>query len=326
MKFALGLLQSRQGAEPESQIFQQTIERVQRAEELGFEAVWITEQHFNDFGVCPSPLTFLAHLAGLTSRIRLGTSVVVLSIQNPIRVAENAALVDQLSGGRLDLGIGKGHDQLNYQVFGTRSAENEGRFFEAHEVIKAAWSDNPFTYDGDFYQVERIPLVPRPVQTPHPPIWVASFGNPDTIRFAAENGYPLLPTFSGDSLDEKLGLYRHEFVGEGTPVISLIRTLHVRQEGEEARNDMRRPARWYLKNRPGSSPQTPINELAVERFLNDFGIIGSPEFCRDRIGALERDHNLDYLVCLFGAGGLVHEKTMASMEMFATEVMSEFTN
>jgi alkanesulfonate monooxygenase SsuD/methylene tetrahydromethanopterin reductase-like flavin-dependent oxidoreductase (luciferase family) len=326
MKFAIGLLQSRHNTEPDNLIFRQTVEQVRLAETLGFDCVWLTEQHFTNFGICPDPLTLLAHLAGCTKRIRLGTSVSVLSIHNPISIAEQAALVDQLSCGRLELGIGKGHPRQNYMAFGMEAAESEARFYEAHDVIKRAWLNEEFSFHGKFFNAEKIHIVPRPLQTPHPPIWVASFGNPTMIQFAARNGYPLLHTFTGDSLKTNLELYRSEFVGTASPYMSLSRMVYLEEDGDIARREMRAPARWYIDNNPGKPEKILSYEMAVEEFINKLGIIGSAEECIEQIKCVYQEHNLDYFVCIFGPGGIPHEKIMASMHLFAEKVMPQFSD
>jgi alkanesulfonate monooxygenase SsuD/methylene tetrahydromethanopterin reductase-like flavin-dependent oxidoreductase (luciferase family) len=326
MKFAIGLLQSQTGAFPDGQILRQTVEQVCLAEALGFHSAWFTEQHFNTFGVCPDPLTLVAHLAGMTKRIRLGTSVVVLSIHNPISIAEQVAFVDQLSGGRLDLGIGKGHPRQNYKAFGVEAEKNEARFYEAHDLLKMAWSNEAFSFQGNFFVAEKIRIVPRPAQLPHPPLWVATFGNPDMIRFAAHNGYPLLHTFTGDSLKQNLELYRGEFSGPGAPAMNLIRMAYLEPDGEAARQTMRGPARWYLDNNPGRPALIADYDQAVHDFIHKLGIIGSPQECIETIRGLRAEHHIDYLACIFGPGGVPHEKIMASMRLFAEKVMPEFSD
>jgi alkanesulfonate monooxygenase SsuD/methylene tetrahydromethanopterin reductase-like flavin-dependent oxidoreductase (luciferase family) len=178
MIFSLAILLSQTDDQSARAVFREAVEQVQFAESLGFHAVWMTEQHFNRWGICPDPLTFAAHLAGVTTRIRLGTSVVVLSLHNPVVIAERAALLDQLSDGRLDFGIGKGHARHKYDAFGIDPAENEARFIEAHDLIVKAWTEEEFTFHGQFFHADNIKLSPRPAQQPHPPIWVATFGNP----------------------------------------------------------------------------------------------------------------------------------------------------
>ena len=326
MRFSISLLQSQHGGQSEHTIFCQAIEQVKLAEALGFHAVWMTEQHFNNFGICPDPLTFAAHLAGLTNTIRLCTGVVVLSIHNPVVVAERAAFVDQLSGGRLELGIGKGHAKQNYQAFGMEIGENEERFYEAHDLLKAAWSNEEFSFHGKFFDAEKVRIVPRPHQSPHPPLWVASFGNPAMIGFAARNGYPLLHTFTGESLKKNLDLYRGEYTGTTPPLMTLSRMIYVQENSDRAREDMREPARWYIDNNPGRPAQILSYDLAIDEFITKLGIIGSVAECRDRIQALRAEHHIEHLACIFGPGGVPHEKIMASMRLFAEKVMPEFAD
>ncbi len=326
MKFAVGLLQSQTGSEPDGKIFRQAIEQVRMAEALGFHSAWFTEQHFNSFGVCPDPLTLVAHLAGVTKQIRLGTSVVVLSIHNPVSVAEQVAFVDQLSEGRLDLGIGKGHPRQKYTAFGAEAGENEARFYEAHDLLKKAWLNDEFSFQGQFFRAESIRVVPKPFQLPHPPLWVATFGNPDMIRFAAHNGYPLLHTFTGDSLKQNLELYRAEYSGTAAPAMNLIRMVYIERDGAAAREAMRGPARWYLDNNPGRPALIADYDQAIDDFIKRLGIIGSPDECIETIRGLREEHHIDFLACIFGPGGMAHENIMASMRLFAERVMPAFSD
>jgi alkanesulfonate monooxygenase SsuD/methylene tetrahydromethanopterin reductase-like flavin-dependent oxidoreductase (luciferase family) len=314
LRFAVGLLQSRTDSTPSGLIFRQTVEQVQLAEALGFEAAWFTEQHFNDFGTCPDPLTFAAHLAGMTRTIRLGTAVVVLPIHNPITVAERAALVDQLSGGRLDVGIGKAHPKQNYRAFRIDPEENEDRFREGHDVLVKAWTEPAFSYRGRFLDVEDIRLVPRPLQEPHPPLWIATFGNPAMIRFAAERGYRLMHSFARGALAENLGVYRDAYAGSGPmPGVSITR----------ARDRMRKAVAWYLDHSPGRPEKIPNYPIAIEEFFARFAIVGSPRECVDEIRYLRDAHGVDYVACIFGPGGIEHERILACMRLFAERVMPE---
>lgn len=326
MKFAISLFQSQTNGQSERTIYGQAIEQTKLAEALGFHTVWFTEQHFNDFGICPDPLAFAAHIAGVTKTIRIGTGVVLLSLHNPILVAERAALVDQLSEGRLELGIGKGHTNINYSAFDLRFEEDEARFFEAHELVKNTWMENEFSFKGRFFDVEKVRLVPRPYQNPHPPIWVATFGNPAIISFAARNGYSLLSTFSPESLKKYGGLYYEEYSGTETPLISVARAVHLHESSAQARRDMREPARWYIDNNPGRPAHVPNYELAIEEYYSKLGLIGSVDECIERIECLRSEHRIEYLICVFGLGGLAHEKIIASMRLFAEKVMPHFAD
>lgn len=324
MKFAISLFQSRTAGQSERTIYCQSLEQTKLAEALGFHAVWFTEQHFNDFGVCPDPLTFAAYMAGETKTIRLGTAVVLLSIHNPVVLAERAALVDQLSGGRLDLGIGKGHAKLNYSAFGITSEENEARLYEAHDLIKMAWTQEEFSYHGKFFNIEKVRIVPRPFQSPHPPLWVASFGNPSSISFAAQNGYPLLHSFSGDGFRKNIDLYQSEYSGTSAPIIAVARAVHLHEDGDQARREMNGPIRWFIDNNPSRPAQVLSYELAINQFIKNIGIIGSVDECIESIQVLQQEYQVEYLACIFGQGGLAHEKIMSAMRLFAEKVMPNF--
>jgi alkanesulfonate monooxygenase SsuD/methylene tetrahydromethanopterin reductase-like flavin-dependent oxidoreductase (luciferase family) len=326
MKFAISLFQSRTGGQSERTIYCESLEQTRLAEALGFHAVWLTEQHFNDFGVCPDPLLFATHLAGATREIRLGTAVVLLSIHNPVVLAERAALLDQLSEGRLDLGIGKGHARLNFAAFGIQSDENEARFYEAHDLMKAAWTGEELSFHGRFYSAERIRLVPRPFQSPHPPLWVASFGHPNSIGFAARNGYPLIHSFSGDGFRKNMELYRSEYRGASTPTMAVARAVHLHADGEMARQEMAAPIRWFIDNNPSRPAHILSYELAVSEFIKNIGIIGSVEECIEGIRRLQQEHQVEYLACIFGQGGLEHQKILRAMRLFAEKVMPEFAD
>lgn len=326
MKFSVSLFQSRTAGQSDRTIYCEAIEQIQLAETLGFHAAWFNEQHFNDFGVCPDPLTFAGYLAGVTRTIRLGTAVVVLSLHNPVVVAERAALVDQLSGGRLDLGIGKGPAKLKYSVFGMEFEESEARFYEAHDLIKTAWSKQDFSYHGRFFNADDIHIIPQPFQIPHPPLWVASFGSPSSISFAARNGYPVLSTFGGDNLKKNMEAYRSQYIGTGTPIMAVGRAIHLHQDRARAQREMEGPARWYIDNNPGRRAPILSYELALNDFYNNLGIIGSVDECIASIQLLKTEYGVDHLICIFGLGGLAHEKIIAAMRLFAERVMPEFAD
>ena len=326
MKFSVSLFQSRTSAQPDREIYGQAIEQIQLAEALGFHSAWFNEQHFNDFGVCPDPLGFAAYLAGVTKKIRLGTAVVVLSLHNPVVIAERAALVDQLSEGRLDLGIGKAPPKQNNVAFGIEPDKSEARFYEAHELLQHAWANEVFSFQGKFFQADDISIVPETFQKPHPPIWVASFGNPSSITFAAQHGYSIISTFGGDSLKQNMALYQQQFQGNGRPMLAVGRAIHLHDDGEVARREMLGPARWYVDHNPGRRGPILSYELALNDYFTKLGIIGSVQECIEQIRILHNQYHVEHLVCIFGLGGLAPDKIMQAMRLFAERVMPEFAD
>ncbi|MGH2586459.1 MAG: LLM class flavin-dependent oxidoreductase [Dehalococcoidia bacterium] len=171
---------------PNERLYAQTIEQMVYAEQLGFDSVWISEHHFLDDGYCPSLLAVAANVAARTSRVRIGTSVLLLPFHDPLRVAEDAATVDILSGGRLDLGIGLGYRAEEFEVFGFPRRQRPSRFEENLAILRAALRGEPFTYDGRYRHIETpITVTPAPVQQPLP-IWCAASSIPAAERAARE--------------------------------------------------------------------------------------------------------------------------------------------
>ena len=161
------------------------------AEQLGFDSVWFTEHHFSRHGIVPASMTVLAYLAGVTTSIRLATAVAVLPFHNPIQLAEEAATVDLLSNGRLDLGVGRGYQWGEFHKFMSMD-EATRRFEEAMEVMTRAWTaTEPFDHRGEFWNFNDMTLHPKPVQTPHPPIWVAA-SRPASMDRVARHNWNLL--------------------------------------------------------------------------------------------------------------------------------------
>jgi alkanesulfonate monooxygenase SsuD/methylene tetrahydromethanopterin reductase-like flavin-dependent oxidoreductase (luciferase family) len=178
---------------PVSEFYQRMFAQVEELERLGFDRAWVTEHHFGDYGgSLPHPPTFLSAVACKTSRIRLGVAVSVLPLHNPLELAESYAMADIISNGRVDFGIGKGSEPVEYRKLGARQEEATERMKEGTEIIRQAWSDDPVNFDGEFFSYHNVRVLPKPVQRPGPPIWVGATRNEDTFRWAGGNGFNLM--------------------------------------------------------------------------------------------------------------------------------------
>src|SRR3954447_5075337 len=154
---------------------EQALTQICHADAVGFDSVWLTEHHFSRHGLVSDSLTVLAHVAARTSSLRLGTAVSVLPLHHPVRFAETVATVDQLSRGRVDVGIGRGYQPGEFRGFGVDIAEKHDRFEEALEILGPLWAtDDPVSFSGKFWSSEDAAPQPRPYQRPHPPLWVAT--------------------------------------------------------------------------------------------------------------------------------------------------------
>jgi alkanesulfonate monooxygenase SsuD/methylene tetrahydromethanopterin reductase-like flavin-dependent oxidoreductase (luciferase family) len=175
-------------AYPLSDLYRDHLEEAALAEELGFDCVWVSEHHFSPDAWNPSPFTFLAAVAARTARVRLGTYVLLLPLHNPVRVAEDVAVLDNISGGRVDLGVGIGSSPAEFRAFGIPVENRLGRTFEALRIIERCFAGEEFSHEGKYYTFHNVHLTTTPVQKPGPPILVAAMGD-QSVAWTARRGY-----------------------------------------------------------------------------------------------------------------------------------------
>lgn len=347
-----GLFQSVQLPDPQAQVryYKEALEQVLWAEQLGFDSVWVTEHHFSRHGIVSATLSLLAYLAGVTKTIRLGTGVTVLPFHNPIELAEQAATVDLLSDGRLDFGVGRGFQWGEYHKLNIPMEESNRRFDETMEVITRAWtSEKPFDHSGEFWTFNDMTVHPRPIQKPHPPIWVAA-ASPASVDRVANHDWNLL-IGQGEpfhQVAEQLEYYRTA-VGEAgfnyTPGrVVVARAMYTAPSEEQARRDTETPFMWFKQTgqEVGAPPDHRVELLPEEykayrgRFSRDttfdydemfenVALFGTPDQVAERIEGL-RQSGVENLIFFINYGGIDTKKVMASLELFAKEVIPLFRN
>lgn len=325
--------------------YQETIEQIVCADELGFDTAWLAELHFfRPFSIMPAPLILAAVIVQRTKRIRLGTAVALLPLQHPLRTAEEAAVVDILSQGRLELGIGRGTIALHFQGFDVPRAESRERFEEALTVLERAWTQETCAFEGKYFHVPETTVVPKPVQKPHPPLRIAA-NSAETAAFAGERGYPVFvasPINPFPRLPEHIDIYRRAFRAAGHkgkqedvavafPLYVADSEAHVRHEVETSvmhyYRTINRQAR--LAERDASPSYAYLRELRQridaltwEEVDATMGLYGSPETCAQKIRTAHEQCGMNQIICWFNPGGLVpHQQVLASMRRFAEEVM-----
>ena len=173
-------------------MFAALLDQIVFAEELGFDSIWITEHHFVEDGYCPSPISVLAAIAARTRRVQLSTDILLLPLYHAVRLAEDVATINLISNGRMMLGLGMGYRDEEFAAFGTSRQERVGRTEEGIDVLRGAWGPEPFSYAGRYYQLHDVNVTPKPVQQPHPPLWLAAMSAP-AARRAARYDLHLLP-------------------------------------------------------------------------------------------------------------------------------------
>jgi alkanesulfonate monooxygenase SsuD/methylene tetrahydromethanopterin reductase-like flavin-dependent oxidoreductase (luciferase family) len=300
------------------------------AEALGFHSSFSVEHHFSGWNQVSATLMLLAALAMRTTTLRLGTAVIVPPWHNPVLLAEEAATLDLLSRGRLDLGIGKGYRHSEFKGFQIAAEEADARFEEALEVMMRAWATRQrFSHHGRFWHFEDIIVEPPPAQAPHPPLWVAA-GNPHSIKRAAARGFNLIldQYASPATLGERIAIYRAEREANGldfNPMqVTVARQLYVAKDRADKEAALVRQAEYTKRTIDVSRDPSAKTGSHVLAYANRAGateenaLYGTPDEIARMIEAL-RDSGVSY-VLLTIAGGV------DQLRRFAREIMPAFAH
>lgn len=323
------------------------------AERLGFSDVWLTEHYFTGESVYCDSLMFAAALAMKTSKVRLGFAVVQTPFHHPVRLAVQLALLDNLSKGRIDVGIGKGtaYNEYEFVGHGLRSTDSRERMEETVDILQRAWTESPLDYDGRFHKLHVPAIRPRPVQQPGPPLW-RSVISPGSFRECGRLGMPILTarlpverikerwaTYAA-GIDEgghdaatkarllaQSALWRNVYVGESDAEAEdalaalLVETrahmMHVREAHNPADFEPE-PATLNA----WTDPKVPDSE-AVPFLLRTGCLYGSAKRVREQVAELH-DVGVHHLLCQTGFGAMSHAQNLASMRRFGEQVMPAF--
>ncbi len=333
MRFGLfgGATAHNNGRVSDSQHYKAFIDYVVEAEQLGFHSTFLVEHHFTGIGQVSASINLLTYLAAKTSRMRLGTAVVVLPWHNPVLLAEQAATLDLLSDGRFDFGIGRGYRPNEFDGFQIPMTEAEERYQECVEILKKAMSSSErFSHKGKRWHFEDIVVEPPVVQKPHPPLWLATFSERAT-REAAEDGYNLLldQRADPDAVGARVKLYREIVEGKGqrfdpmsigvARALCLAPTPQAREAAHRARFDFAQGVNNIGSNRmaPQMNPNRPQTLEDSKRLTEINALIGPPDEVIQRLKRLEA-MGVEYV--------LMMDVTWSrdTLRLFAKEVMPEF--
>ena len=300
------------------------------AEALGFHSSFSVEHHFSGWNQVSSTLMLLAALATKTTTLRLGTAVIVPPWHNPILLAEEAATLDLLSRGRLDLGVGKGYRHSEFKGFQIVPEEAEARFEEALEVMTRAWTTRQrFSHKGRFWHFEDVVVEPPPAQAPHPPLWVAA-GNPHSIKRAAARGFNLIldQYASPATLGERIAIYKEERQANGLgfdPMqVTVARQLYVAKDTADKEAALQRQAEYTKRTINVSRDPSAKSGSHVLAYADRAGateenaLYGTPDEIVGMIEAL-RDAGVAYVLLTIAGGA-------DQLRRFAREVMPAFTH
>jgi probable F420-dependent oxidoreductase len=305
--------------------YAECFEEIEESERLGFTGLWLSEHHFVDDGYLPSPLVVAAAIAARTRRLTIGTNVLLLPMHHPLRVAEDAAVVQLISGGRFVLGVGQGYVQHEFEALGFDRKYRPSLLEEGIEVIKHSWEEGGTGYEGKRWRFDDLPFEPRPEK--RPPIYVGAFADPAIDR-AVRLADGFLASTGGGSLADtyrrvRETLARHGRDDEDFPIVA-SGVVYVHEDPERALADVApaisyqrsRYAEWGTdRDRPRPEPVRP-EDLPWERYL-----VGSPDEVAEGLIRLHQEAPYDHY-CYWGRlPGITHEQALANARLFASEVM-----
>jgi len=305
---------------PLETVYERAFQRIMMMDATGYDAVWLAEHHFSTYSVCPSVHIMGTHVAAHTKRLRIGTAVSLASFYHPLRLAEEVALLDQISGGRVNWGAGRGFDLVEHRAFGVEPKDSYAKFRESVEIVLKAWRDEKVTHHGRFWTFEDIEVLPKPRQDPMP-VWIAASSD-NALDWAGENGFSILlgPHATHAETGEKRKYYEAKLAAAGHPVggrdIPMARTIAIADSYAAALEVGRRGADFmfgsYLRKKTniygkeaGGEKSIPMdtintairdNEDPVAKYVEEVAICGDPAKVIDDLQELEETIPLEYLM------------------------------
>jgi alkanesulfonate monooxygenase SsuD/methylene tetrahydromethanopterin reductase-like flavin-dependent oxidoreductase (luciferase family) len=290
-------------------VYARALERIEIMDQTGYDAVWLAEHHFSSFSVCPSVHMVGTLAAARTRRLRIGTAVSLAPFYHPLRLAEEVALLDLLSGGRVNWGAGRGFARVEFTAFGVPPEESASRFRETVEIVLRAWTDERLNFVGQHFRFEDVEVLPKPTQLPHPPVWMAA-SSESAIEWAASRGFSILmdPHSSSAEIGRKRRHYAEKLAAAGFSQagrdIPIARLVALAGSAGDAAAVARSGAEWIVNSYLGTQHRpvmqqslTPASADPIQRYLDDVILHGTPDKVAEEITRLRSEIGLDYLLC-----------------------------
>ncbi|MFL4985441.1 MAG: LLM class flavin-dependent oxidoreductase [Xanthobacteraceae bacterium] len=320
------------GTVPLGEQYENRLKLIEAYERSGFDFYHIAEHHATPLGMAPSPSVFLAAVAQRTKRLKFGPLVYTLPMYHPLRVAEEICMLDQLSGGRLQVGVGRGISPHELEHYGVVPAEAQARYLEAFSILMQALTTGNVTFEGKFYTFRNVPMEVAPLQRPHPPLWYG-VGNVEAVSWAARNGVNVVCNVPAARAREIMARYCAEWSAAGheiaaLPLVGMNRHVVVADTTEQAISIARRAYQvWHtsffkLWERHGTRPSYALYPGTFDELeAMGLGVAGSPEKVRDVLTAQAGEAGMNYLVCRLAFGDLALSESLRSLELYAGAVM-----
>jgi alkanesulfonate monooxygenase SsuD/methylene tetrahydromethanopterin reductase-like flavin-dependent oxidoreductase (luciferase family) len=345
MEFGMFHEFQRRPGQTEAQAFTESFEQVDQAEAAGLDVMWLAELHTApERSVLAAPLNIASAIATRTRRMKIGIAVQVLPLCHPLRIAEEAATVDHISHGRLIFGVGRSGFPRTYQAYGISYAESRERFAEVLEILKRAWTQERFSFHGQFYHFDDICCVPKPYQAPYPELRIA-VNSPDTFQQSGEAGMPIfVATRLGDlnELVPNLRVYREAWAAAGHPgdgKVYLRVPVYIAATEKQAREEPRESVMFFYKylgerieasatqegaraieNRAERGQR--LMTIEYEDVLKSKIVVGTPAMVADRLATLKETLGLSGILAEMNCGMRIsHDRVGNSLRLMCGEVM-----
>jgi alkanesulfonate monooxygenase SsuD/methylene tetrahydromethanopterin reductase-like flavin-dependent oxidoreductase (luciferase family) len=324
---------------PLQQLYEDRLQLLEAADGAGFYCYHLAEHHATPLSMVPSPALFLAAAAQRTRKIRLGPLVYLLPLYDPLRLIGEVCMLDQLSGGRLDLGVGRGVSPYELRYFGVDPAASRAIFSEALEVLIAGLTHERLTYEGQHHQYRDVPIELRPCQQPYPALWYPTH-NMESMPYVARHGFNFVDLGPAKAVRERVDAYWRiweEHRGEAgrlnghvaKPKVGVLRQLVVAETDDEALA-IARPA-YADFNHSILKLWHDHGDHAVDGLFDwetatqrETVLCGSPARVRERLSELVEVSGCNYVICSFAWGTLAHQQTLKSLQLFVQEIMPAF--
>jgi len=321
---------------PYPTVLRESLDQIVAIERLGYDNVWVTEHHFVEDDYNSSVMTSMAAIATRTERIRIGSFVMLMPFQDPIRIAEDGASVDNWSNGRLELGVGQGYRIDEFAGFGMRRAERTARMAEGIELVDRLWTEENVTFQGRFTRVKNLTISPKPAQKPRPPIWIGARAE-KAVRRVAERGYNLMATIGPDPAIPYRAALKEFGRNPDHFSIAQLRMVYVAKTSSQAWEDteehihymMQHYHKWLggeAKDAPGDEnvwDLTDARQLRNSKYAEGL-IIGTPEECAKKLEQFRKEYACTHFVMATQFPGMDTKKSTQSLELFAKEIMPNF--
>jgi alkanesulfonate monooxygenase SsuD/methylene tetrahydromethanopterin reductase-like flavin-dependent oxidoreductase (luciferase family) len=332
----------------DAEAFAESMTQVDAAERFGLDAMWLAELHVAPTrSVLAAPLNIASFIAARTTNMKIGTAVQVLPLCHPLRIAEEAATVDQLSHGRLIFGVGRSGFPRTYNAYGISYAESQERFAEVLTIIKKAWTQEKFSHQGKYHSFTDVHLVPKPWQQPYPEIRVAAT-SPDTYPAMGEQGYPIFVAVRLGAISElgpNIRAYREAWRKAGHPgdgAVFLRVPMYLAEDADEARRSAETSIMAFYRElgaiieasaaaagaraiEQRAERGARLQNITYDEVLRDKVLVGSPEAVSDRLAGLKEELGLDGILAELNSGALIpHEQVIRSLRLLCEEVMPRF--